>query len=90
MVKCLTCGGVYHDLLPDGTRYFHACPPLSDAEIKAQLALNPDDTKLTPAELAQLKAAPRARPNARDENVPSTRSDDTGKLKAAGGGTAVV
>jgi len=27
-VECLTCRGVYNTDLPDGTRYFHACPPL--------------------------------------------------------------
>ncbi len=25
--ECLSCGGVYEDVLPDGMLYFHACPP---------------------------------------------------------------
>jgi len=25
--RCNSCGGVYRDALPDGTLYFHACPP---------------------------------------------------------------
>lgn len=37
MVKCLTCGGVYEPLQPDGTQYFHACPPLAAHEIAAGL-----------------------------------------------------
>lgn len=71
MNKCLTCGAVYPAMQPDGTRYFHACAPLTDAEVSALLGLNADVTKLTPTELAQLRAAARARPNARNENVPT-------------------
>lgn len=33
MVKCNACGGTYETTLPDGTRYFHTCPPLSVAEL---------------------------------------------------------
>ena len=29
MLECNTCKGRYAPLLPDGTRYFHACPPLT-------------------------------------------------------------
>lgn len=25
---CVTCGGTYTDPLPDGTAYFHSCPPV--------------------------------------------------------------
>lgn len=32
--QCKSCGGVFDDVLPDGTRYFHACPPLSFAEFQ--------------------------------------------------------
>lgn len=90
MVKCLTCNGLYLPMLPDGMKYFHACPPLSDAEVKAALTLDPDDAKLSPAQLSTVRAAPRARVNARDENVPTTNAGDAGKMKAAGGGTAIV
>lgn len=90
MVKCVTCGGVYTAILSDGTRYFHACPPLSDLEVSTALSLDPDSTKQTPAQRATVAATARARPNGRDENVPSTKSDDVGKLKAIGGGTLVV
>jgi hypothetical protein len=27
IVKCNTCGGQYSQVEPDGTLYFHACPP---------------------------------------------------------------
>jgi hypothetical protein len=27
-LKCGTCGGEYDSVLPDGMRYFHACPPV--------------------------------------------------------------
>ena len=37
MVKCNTCGGSYEPTLADGTQYFHACPPLSAAEIRQGL-----------------------------------------------------
>lgn len=37
MVKCNTCGGVYEPTLADGMQYFHACPPLSEAEKRAAL-----------------------------------------------------
>jgi rubredoxin len=30
--KCKSCDGEYDDLLPDGTRYFHACPPVRDPD----------------------------------------------------------
>jgi hypothetical protein len=34
MLKCKTCGGTYAALLPDGTEYYHACPPLSVGELR--------------------------------------------------------
>ena len=33
---CASCGGEYVDTLPDGLRYFHACPPLP--RVRVQLA----------------------------------------------------
>lgn len=38
MLECQSCGGRYEQFLPDGTQYFHACPPLAVHEIKAFLA----------------------------------------------------
>lgn len=37
MLKCKSCGGTYAALLPDGTEYYHACPPLSVAELRTAL-----------------------------------------------------
>jgi hypothetical protein len=34
-VRCQTCGGEYDSILADGSQYFHACPPLSAAELRA-------------------------------------------------------
>jgi hypothetical protein len=90
MTKCTTCGGVYPSTQTDGTLYFHACAPLSDAEVSSALGLPADSTKGTPAQQAQLAASPRARPNARDENLPGTAATDRGKLKAAGLGVTTV
>lgn len=50
MVECVTCGGRYEPMLPDGTQYFHACPPLAVHELKARLddgtlALSKADTR---------------------------------------------
>ena len=25
--KCESCGGIYDDTMPDGSAYYHACPP---------------------------------------------------------------
>lgn len=40
MQQCNACHGIYAPTLPDGTLYFHVCPPLSVLELKAALANN--------------------------------------------------
>lgn len=55
MVKCNTCGGEYEPILPDGTQYFHACPPLSARELSALLEQRA--IRLPPAAQRQLDAA---------------------------------
>lgn len=55
MVKCKACGGVYVDVQPDGTQYFHACPPLSVPELRAAIAKG--TVTLAPVDAARLKAA---------------------------------
>jgi len=64
MVKCNVCGGVYEQKLADGTMYFHACPPLSEAEIRTQLQQK--TLQLTPAQQKLLDDAAKldADPNA--------------------------
>lgn len=90
MNKCNSCGGVYAPVLADGLTYFHACPPLSDAEVKVALALPADDAVLTKAQKDQLAAAPRTRANARDENVKGGTGKTAGDMKAAGAGVTTV
>lgn len=68
-LQCRTCAGIYDDVLSDGTRYFHACPPLSLVELDA--AVTAGTVRLRPGETVEAAHARRAWPraNARDENV---------------------
>jgi hypothetical protein len=51
-LRCNACGATYVDVQDDGVRYFHACGPLSPAELEAAIA---DGTvTLTDAQQAQL------------------------------------
>lgn len=77
MTKCSTCNATYPATQPDGTRYFHSCAPLSDAEVAISLGFGGDASKWTVANLTAIAAASRVRPNARNENVP-----DAATLKA--------
>jgi len=56
--QCNACGGIYQDAMPDGTRYFHACPPERIVELEGQVD---DDGKQLSARLGI--------PAPRDENV---------------------
>jgi hypothetical protein len=57
--QCNTCGGTYVDVLPDGTRYFHACPPLAKWEIDQLIAAGQSPlTKAQQQQLATLQAIP--------------------------------
>lgn len=58
MVKCNVCGGTYEPVLPDGSMYFHACPPLSAIELKDAIAKG--TTKLSTVQQQQLDAAKAA------------------------------
>lgn len=66
MVKCQTCGGTYERIQPDGMQYFHACPPLSGAELKDMIAKNAialtptQQKRLDDARAADLKSPPAA------------------------------
>lgn len=48
--KCNVCAGEYDDPLPDGSRYFHRCPPYSVVELKAAIAAGV--VSLTPGQQA--------------------------------------
>ena len=74
MLECLTCGGRYEPLLPDGLQYFHACPPLAVHELKA--GLEGETIRLSRADaqrLADAEEADRTAPRADDE---PTRADE--------------
>ena len=57
-LQCQTCQGVYYDVSTDGVSYFHACPPISAAELPA----------LDPGGTLQLRVGGE-RPLARDERL---------------------
>lgn len=88
--KCLTCGGVFEPQISDGTPYFHACPPLSYAELTAAVASGA--IVLAAGDTVDTLFSRRVfeRPAKRDENRPSTRPEDQGKVKAAGKGVTDV
>lgn len=74
--QCSVCNGTFEDPQRSGARYFHACPPLSVAELLAlppgQLdQLWPDHP--VPADQEHLEAAIGVRtierPGKRDENI---------------------
>jgi hypothetical protein len=81
-VQCRACGGVYAPILPDGLRYFHACPPLSAHELAAAVAAGtvvlPKGE--TPDQAVHRRTYPR--PGARDENIDRAKAtaarDDRG------------
>jgi hypothetical protein len=89
-LRCNACGGTYEDVDAAGAPYFHKCARLSDAELKVQLALPVDDALLSSAQHAQLEAAPRARPNARDENPTTPRIGGTVTMKSSGAGVTTL
>lgn len=89
--SCNTCHGIYAPVQPDGTAYYHACPPLSDDEVIAALKLPVDRAEWPPADQAAFAAFDRTRPNARDENIVlPLKPGDPVRIKAAGAGTTDV
>jgi len=71
-VQCLTCGGIYDTVLPDGLPYFHTCPPLSEGELARAVAAG--KVTLPPGETAADAVARRVYRRAlfRDENPVSS------------------
>jgi hypothetical protein len=55
MMQCRTCGGVYDQVGADGLTYYHACPPLSIAELRDALAKK--TLTLSPQQQQRLDAA---------------------------------
>lgn len=103
-LQCRTCGGIYDDTTADGLRYYHACAPLSPAEVAA--AVQAGTIRLRAGETLETAIASRvfARPVARDENIdlvkvaaarePDGRRragvTDAALIKAAGAGVDVL
>ncbi|HEY3042611.1 MAG TPA: hypothetical protein VGJ39_01205 [Vicinamibacterales bacterium] len=58
LVKCNGCGGEYQTVGADGQRYFHACPPLSVAELRD--AIDAGTVRLSPADQQRLDQARHA------------------------------
>ena len=90
-LQCRSCGGKYVDVLPDGMRYFHHCPPLSAPELAAAVAAGA--VALPPGETVQqaLRRRTYQRKGQRDENV--LRGDDPGqppRNKAEGKGVVTL
>lgn len=56
--RCNTCRGEYSDAMPNGPRYFHACPPVRDPRLPPPAS--PDDEDTRPF---------IERPDKRDENI---------------------
>ena len=85
--QCQACGGVYTDLLPDGLRYFHVCPPLSRPELAAAEAAG--RIAFPPGETVDDALSRRVyvRQSHRDENVvPSHDPTQPPTIKNAGRG----
>lgn len=89
--RCNTCGGEYDDLLPDGTRHFHACPPVPVHKVK-----RPDGNIITvegnvrPDQGEVVETTFRERPDRRDENVVVDRTTGQVRIKAEGRGRQPV
>lgn len=90
-LRCNTCGGEYDELMPDGLRYFHKCPPV----VYAVVVRNKEKVAVPQADVA--KDEPIVdylyidRPNARDENVVQIRDEhDTFVSVAKANGAGVT
>lgn len=90
MLKCKACGGVFQPVQGDGTQYFHACPPLSAAELDA--AVIGGKVVLPIGETVSDAIGRRIyeRANKRDENLISTLAQDKGTMKSAGAGVQLA
>lgn len=93
-MRCNTCAGVYDSLLPDGTQYYHACPPLLMIAIDragARLEVAPGDVRGGDITIEQRFPD---RPNKRDENVTIASFDKAGNPitapRSVGGGAVAV
>jgi len=73
-LQCQACKGTYTDTLPDGTLYFHVCPPLAAWEVRKAIAANA--SPLTAAQTAQLTALDAQPFNAANGETATGRGDN--------------
>jgi len=98
MQQCRSCGGTYEPIQADGSLYFHACPPLSGAELKAAVDAGkvtlPIDPVTNAPETVDVAVSRRVyeRFNKRDENIVGgkARSDGDGVKTVSSGPAKVV
>lgn len=91
MLECQSCGGRYEPILPDGTEYFHACPPLAQHELQA--AVDRGAVVLPKGESVDQAFQRRVyeRASKRDENVvPAREHNAPATIKAAGKGALEI
>lgn len=97
-VMCNACRGTYETVLRDGRPYFHACAPLSAAELELLTAARV--VTLPPGESIEDAMQQRTyeRSNKRDENIRATKAtggratgaDDAGVTPLADAAPGVV
>lgn len=99
--RCNSCGGEYPEQSTGGVPYFHACPPLSEAEalpaaVQAAARVLRDAGKPESDARAVIESAPEfaqvgtPRPDMRDENVVQDRFTRKVSIVAEGKGRTEV
>lgn len=73
-IKCNSCGGIYSTTQPDGSRYFHACPPIPNPAYNTDPKKGAVDLRETIEQ-----------PNKRDENVSHTDTTTQQPVVISGG-----
>lgn len=67
--QCRSCGGIYVDPQPDGSRYFHACSSLVEEFDRDGVLLTPDQAAALRKADQPVTRVERRRSNHRDENI---------------------
>jgi hypothetical protein len=91
MTKCTTCGGTYPATQPDGTRYFHVCPPVVNVvtgAIAPMANLRNENAPDAPTQAALVAAYLAANPGASIDKATATL--DTAIIAAGKGTTLTV
>lgn len=67
--QCKVCLGEYSDPQADGSRYFHACPPLRNPDYEMQFELDKEGNRVPKGPLNPKIPRFIPRPDARNENM---------------------